>query len=202
VSLTRTRDHWSATAALWTHGDAVLTWHFTLEDQPEMQDLARMLSPTLERPYLDVVPPQWLHVTTQGVGLCRAVDPSTQARLVAEVEERLRSEAAPNVTVGPPRLFDEGVGLPVDDGGRLQAIRLILQEADAGVRGIERVPDWRSDFDPHISLAYANSDADAADLVLPDTRVPLTLRTVSLIRLERTRGLYSWQVASRVPIGR
>jgi 2'-5' RNA ligase len=199
--MTVTRDHWTATDPLWQHGDDVLTWHFTFEELPPVQALARRLRPALDLPYLDVVPSQWLHLTTQGVGLSADVRADHQARIVLEAADRLASERPPAATLGRPGLFEDSVGVPVEDNGRLQTIRLRLQEADAAVRGAGSVPDWRTEFQPHVTLAYANAVADAADLILPDTSVAVTFQEVSLIRLHRTRGLYSWDVLGRVPIG-
>jgi 2'-5' RNA ligase len=196
----RTRDHWAATAHLWTHGDAVLTWHFTFDGQPAVHALARLAAPALAHPFFDVVPPRWLHLTTQGVGLDSDVDVDERTRIVAAATRLLRPVATATVTIGPPRLFDEGVVLPAEDDGKLQAVRLLLQDADASVRGRDRVPDWRVALWPHVTLAYANAEADAGDLVLPGETASITLRDVCLIRLRRSRGLYSWETLATVPL--
>lgn len=201
LHLLRVRDHWGATDDLWMHGDEVVTWHFTFENHPEVQAFARQVAPVLDRAYLDVVPPQWLHLTTQGVGLRRAVTSAMQDQIVSRAATRLFHRAPLPMTLGPPQQDDEGVVMAVEDDGRLQQLRFDLQDADAEVRGMDHVPDWRTDFAPHVSLAYANTAADASNLILPDTAMSVTLRTVSLLGLQRTRGLYSWELLARVPLG-
>ena len=204
----RVSDHWAASEWLWTPGQSVLTWHFTFEGNREMERLAREVAPILDRAYLDVVPTKWLHLTVQGVGIEDSVSEDDRSRLANEARDQFRDREPVSVTLGPPQLLaglDQGVIMPAAENDELQVVRYLLQRADANVRGEAAVPDRGRPLNGHVTLAYANSDTEAtelgADLVaVSDRKLSVLLQRISLLRLTRRRGLYSWQTLAHVPL--
>lgn len=175
----------------------MLAWH--LLPNGRLDSLSASLHAALERPGLSPVPPQWLHLTTQGVGLEHDVDDEIRRRLVAAAAERCAAVAPVDALAGPPRVVAEGLTLDVEPAALLSALRDLLQDADAAVRGRDAVPDWRAPFWPHITLAYANGDAEAEEI---EARRPEPVRfdSVTLLRLHRSEQLYHWDVIASVPL--
>ena len=203
----RTRDHWSATAPLWEHEGPVLSWFVVFEDDAGPAAVARRLAPVLERPFLDPVPPEWLHVTVQGVGPASGITTHTRDRLVRAVETRCAARAPIAARLGRARLIDQGVTADMEPAAPLAALRSLLQDADAEVRGRGAVPDLRTPFWPHVSFAYASADCDSGtlaediDALARESTAELTVGAVSLVLLERTPHLYRWDVVARVRLG-
>src|SRR5687767_5412913 len=53
----------------WRPGRRFYTWHLTFEDQDDVHSLVMEYQSALRNVVgLDFVPPQWLHITMQGVG--------------------------------------------------------------------------------------------------------------------------------------
>jgi 2'-5' RNA ligase len=200
------RDHWAATAPLWEHGEPVLAWHVVFERDAPPAAIAGLLTRVLDRPFLDPVPPEWLHLTTQGVGPASRFPADTRDRLVDEVETRCAEIAPIPVALGPVRLVDQGVTADMAPAASLARLQVLLQEADAAVRGAGEVPDLGTPFWPHVSFAYARTAADpgtlAQDLeaLAPETTAQLTLDAVSLVLLRRMPHLYCWDVVARVAL--
>jgi len=204
----RVTDHWAASEWLWAHGQAVLTWHFTFEGNRELGQIVREVAPILDRPYLDVVPAGWLHLTVQGVGVEGSVSEGDRTRIADQARDLLRDQPPVRLTLGPAQLLatlDPGVIMPVATNDELQVVRDLLQRADADVRGEAAVPDWEQKLNGHVTLAYANRYAEADDLrddlvAISDLKLSVTLGTVSLLRLTQRRGLYSWQALAHVQL--
>ena len=194
----RVHDHWERTAALWAHGGAVLTWHVLPAGQLDV--LAAWLAPFLDRPFLSPVPAEWLHLTTQGVDVARDVERETLDRLVAEAAARCAALEPIAARVGPVRVVDEGVVADVEPVEPLVALRDVLQDADASVRGPDQVPDLREPFRPHVSFAYACADGELDELEAA-VAADLVVDEVSLLLLSRAERLYYWEVVATVPLG-
>jgi 2'-5' RNA ligase len=202
----RTRDHWAVTAPLWEHGEPVLAWHVLFGRDAPPAAIAGRLTRVLDLPFLDPVPPEWLHLTTQGVGRASRVPAGMRDRLVREVEARCAEIVPIPVTLGPARLVDEGVTADAAPTEPLAALRRLLQEADSAVRGGDQVPDLGTPFWPHVSFAYARADADSGtpaqdlEVLALETTAELTVDAVSLLLLRQTSHLYCWDVVARVPL--
>lgn len=190
----RVRSHFDATAHLWTHGEPVLAWHFLPEGQ--LDTLGAWLEPMLDRPYLAPVPAQWLHLTTQAVGV---EDNVPVEELVAEAGRRLAEVEPVDLLLGPVQVLEEGIRADVQPVEPLLAVRDLLQDADATVRGRHAVPDWRAPFHPHVSFAYATADAEA-EPIEAHLLEALYVDALTLIRLYREPRLYRWDVVARVPL--
>lgn len=96
------RDHWWWRPG-WRVGRSFYTWHITFDDQPAAHQLADGYAPALDGlTTLDLIPPQWLHLTMQGVGFTDEVSRNHVAEIVraghkpaAAGWRRSRSPSAP-----------------------------------------------------------------------------------------------------------
>src|SRR5690348_7434574 len=62
------RNHWWWRPG-WTTGRHYYACHLTLDDQPQLRQLVARYQQAIEdRPGLDLIPPEWLHITMQGIG--------------------------------------------------------------------------------------------------------------------------------------
>ena len=172
-------DHFAATEHLWTPGEEKLAWHVLPEGQLDM--LADWLAPALERPYLAPVPKEWLHLT---VGAPEAGDLD---EVVARAAERVARLEAFSALAGPVRVVDQGFSADVQPLDELTALR-------------DAVTGDRDAFWPHITFAYAIEDGAEAEELEVLASDAFLVEAVSLIRLRRQRGLYTWDVVARVPL--
>lgn len=188
----------------WRPGARFYTFHFTFADEPAVQEMAAKARAQLAAvPWLDMVPGEWLHCTTQGIGFADEVSAADLASIADAASGRLAVVPAAVVTLSAPHAASEGVACSVGPAGGLDPARDALRSGIADVWGPARVPET-AEWIPHVSVAYANADGPAApvDEVLVDGQgVTVTLRTVDLIRLGRDDRVYEWETIASVPLG-
>ena len=64
---TELADHWWWRPG-WQVGTRFYAWHVTLDDQPQLRELAaRYQAAFAPVDALDLIPEQWLHITMQGI---------------------------------------------------------------------------------------------------------------------------------------
>ncbi|WP_344915140.1 2'-5' RNA ligase family protein [Streptosporangium oxazolinicum] len=202
---TETRDHWWWRPG-WRPGRSFYTWHFLVDDQPELHEFVARIRSDLDKvAALDPIPSQWLHMTTQGVGFADEVSQEDLAAIGAAATERLANLGPIEVRLGSVLADAEGVHLPVRPVEAVAVVRQAVREAIGEVWGEGRVPESAEGFHPHVSLAYANtSGVPLAPIREALSRyadvVPLTLRRVALIDLNRDEG-YRWRTVLTSSLG-
>lgn len=202
--MTEIRDHWWWRPG-WAPGRRFWTFHVTWQDVPEVQEhMAKARARLAGVPGLDLVPGEWLHLTTQGVGFDGEVGAADLSAIVAAVRARLAAILPVPVEVGPPVAASEGVACWVGPARALDTVRDALRAAIADVRGLERLPE-SPDWTPHISAAYSSvtGPADTVEAALggEDGTAHTTVKAVQLIRLGRDRRAYEWDSAVTLPLG-
>ncbi len=134
-------------------------------------------------PGLDLVAPQWLHVTTYIAGFADEI-PGTGVRAMVDEASRLLSYVRPiTVTLGRIYLAPQAVVLPLEPFAALEPVLSVAQMATmvGGADGHQDADPWT----PHISVAYSNGVGPAAPVIaalgerLPD--LPVTIRSLSLV---------------------
>lgn len=206
------RDHW-----WWRPGQRIgrrlYTFHVTFNGETiaegfdAMQQMVRSYQAQLAKlPNLDLVPPQWLHLTTQGVGYTDEVHEAEAQKITEAVRRRCARLSPLTVTIGPAHLDPEGVPLAVTPSEPLVQLRAEIRAAIGDVWGTHRVPEPAEGFHPHVSLAYSNAAGPAAphaELLssLEPMSVDVTICATQLIVLGRDIHLYSWQPYATVPLG-
>jgi hypothetical protein len=188
----------------WQPGSRLYTFHFTFAGQPAVQELAADARARLAGfSWLDPVPGEWLHCTTQGVGFVGDVSETDLSAIAAAARARLAAVSPAAVTITAPHAASEGALCDVTSDGSLDRARDAARAAIADVRGTAQVPE-AARWAPHISVAYANADGPAApvDAALGGVKgATVTLATLDLILLGRDRHVYEWETIASIPLG-
>ena len=185
----------------WQPGSRLYTFHFTFAAQPAVQELAAQAREQLAAfAWLDPVPGEWLHCTTQGVGFAGEVSEADLSAIADAARARFATVAAAAVTITAPHAAGEGALCDVVPAGSLDRARDAARAAIADVWGADRVPE-APEWTPHVSVAYANADgpADPVDAALTGIQ-PATaiLSALDLIRLGRDRHVYEWETIASI----
>jgi 2'-5' RNA ligase superfamily len=181
------------------------TWHVTLRDAPQLQQLAAAARERLAGlPGLDLVPGQWLHLTTQDIGFTDEVSEGDLAAITDAARARLARVPPPTVVIGPPHVLTEGIGCDAVPAAALSPARDAVRAAVGDVLGPDRVPGNRHWW-PHVSVGYANaagpSGAFEAALTGFTDVARVTVPAIQLIRLGRDQHVYEWETCATVPLG-
>lgn len=204
ASDTLTRDHWYWRPG-WLPGRQFYTWHvIDFITNPPISEIVNSYTPALSRTgVFDLVPAQWLHITTQGVSFTDEVSES-EAHAIVEAASPLLANSEPvNATLGPVDMDAEAAFLPLRPVGQLEAVRTQLRTAISQVRGLDQVPEPdHFGWPPHLSLGYVAVPgkplAPIRDAIRQDTRTwPVTITKIALIRLGRDQHLYRWTLVNQ-----
>ena len=160
-------------------------------------------------PGLDLMPPQWLHLTLQGIGFMDEISAADLAAVTRNVERRLSGLRPPAATFHRPTIRPEAVILKADPPEPLYQLRVAVHDAIASVLDPATFREPRPEpgrFTPHVSIAYVNSDGPAQPIAdsLASTDfqpVAVTFDSVSLLVFHRDRRMYEWTQAVPLPIG-
>jgi MMPL family/2'-5' RNA ligase superfamily len=198
------RNHWWWRPG-WRPGRRMYAWHVTFGGQPAVKYLAARARDLLrDVPGLDLVPEPWLHLTTQDVGFSDEVSAGDLAAITAAARSRLAAVPPGDVTIGPARVVDEGIGCDAHPAAALSPIRDAVRAAIGDVRGAARVPG-EAGWWPHVSLAYASADGPSAPakaaLAGFTAAAAVTVTEVQLILLGRDEHVYQWEPQATVSLG-
>ncbi|GAA2796745.1 2'-5' RNA ligase family protein [Kribbella solani] len=198
------RDHWSWRPG-WRPGRIFYTWHVTFEDHPEIAGLRAAYAGLLdELPGFTPVPVQWLHLAVQGVGFADRVPKADLLDIVDATRLRVSGFGAVPVTVGPAVLDPESIRLQVDPAEPLRHLRDLTRAAMVDIWGDDAVPELPG-LDPHITLAYSNSQSPAAATATRLTAHPahsakVSITALRLLALTRSDHLYHWTTSRTLPL--
>lgn len=203
----RLRDHWWPRPG-WRPGRIMLTWHLTFEHATALHDHVESYQAALRTlPGLNLVPPQWLHLTIQGLGYTDETDPSTISDVTQAVRTALSTVPAFTLNFGRPIIFGEAIAIRPEPAEPLQELLVAIRSGMASVLGSAAIPtgpEQAHGFRPHVSIAYSGVDtaAEPYGAALSAVRtddVPVRISTVALIRQERQLAphwLYRWTTAA------
>jgi 2'-5' RNA ligase len=182
-------------------GRMLYQWHLAFHDQPKVIELAEMAQARLKGlPGLDMVAPEFLHLTTLIVGFADEIQESTVEKMVSGVRERLAPVPPIPVTLGRVGYHPQAVTLVVEPVDALNPLLAAVREATdaAGCEGYTDTNPWI----PHISVAYSHSDGPAAPIIdalgrwLPKTEV--TIKSISLVSQTQVGHSWQWQPVAEV----
>ncbi|MEU7944162.1 2'-5' RNA ligase family protein [Micromonospora taraxaci] len=203
---TSIRNHWYWRPG-WGVGSRFYTWHITFDGQPEVDELAGQYRSLLSsQPSLDVIPNRWLHLTMQGIGFVQDVAAEDIDVIVAAAENRCAHLAPFNLAIGVPHVDSESIQIAVDPVEPVRQLRAAIRASIADVWGEDRVPEPAEPYNPHLSLAYTNTDGSAAPLVealssAPTLSANAVIDSCQLIVLNRDEGMYVWEPYATVKLG-
>jgi 2'-5' RNA ligase len=199
-------DHWYWRPG-WHVGRSFYAWHITFKDAPEVQRLAAFYQDRIRLAFLDPVPAEWLHLTMQGVGFTDEVSDHDIQAIVLAAQERCKQLAPFTLRLGPVDADPQGTPLAVRPWAPVVELRQAIRAAIADVWGGEQVPEAADGFFVHVTIFYGNAVADVSPLrqALTELRstppVETTVRSVSLIRLNRDEKIYKWETVAEVMLG-
>jgi 2'-5' RNA ligase len=204
---TQLRNHWYWRPG-WREGREFYTFHLTFEGQTELHNLVTHYQNAIRHlPYLDPIPLQWLHLTIQGIGFVDEVQAGELQAIVTAATRRLAEIPTQQLEFHEPIARPEALAFPVMLADSIQSIRCALQDSIAAIWGEPGVPEKNKILDPHLSIAYANSDVSSAELVAilrgiePEVELaPVSANTASLIALQRTGHLYRWTTLAKISL--
>jgi 2'-5' RNA ligase len=171
-ALLRTRDHWRSLFD-WSEERQVLAFLVPVHSMfPHIATATAQLREDLQGLRgVEVVPPEFLHVSVQMAGTLGAADTtwSEVERLSLQAGDVIRIAAPFEMTFGPVNAFPEAAFIEVDDGGAIREIRRRLRQVWPRVlqNGAESFVSGDEDaFLPHMSIAYFDGTANASEVGL------------------------------------
>jgi 2'-5' RNA ligase len=179
-------------------------WHMLFHGQPEVRGLAATARGKLAGlPGLDMVPEEWLHLTTFVVGFADEVPQASVDAMVALARQALADVAPVPVTLGRVVYYPEAVVLAVEPAGALRPVLDAVAAAtrSAGIDGRVATEPWM----PHVSVAYSHGTGPAAPVIaalgqrLPTTEI--AIGSVSLVAQTQVGHSWQWQPVAEVHLG-
>jgi 2'-5' RNA ligase len=181
-----------------------LMWFMLFGDDPQVVELARIGQARLAGlPGLDLVPPEWLHLTTLIAGFCDEIAPEQVEEMTRHARRLLARVPVVQVTVGRVFYHPRAVMLDAGPVAALEPVLHAVQEATRAATGREgklHTDPWS----PHITLAYSNTAAPAAPVIaalgrhLP--RREITVGSVSLVA-QAPEQFWTWHPVAQVRFG-
>jgi 2'-5' RNA ligase len=196
-------DHWAAERAA-NPSRKRLIWFMLFADQPQVAELACLCHARLAGlGGLDLVPPQWLHLTTLIAGNADEITPG-QARAMADHAGRVLARVPPvRVTLGRVLYHPRAVMLDAGPAAALEPVLHAAQEATRAATGRDgslHTAPWT----PHITLAYSNTTGPAAPVIAAlGRRLPERVATISSVSLvaQAPEQSWTWDPVAQVRLG-
>jgi len=199
-TIRRLRNHWSRPI-----GPPAYYWYLTFEEHTELQSLASKCQQAISFPYYDLTPPRDLHMTLDKIAFDGDLTPDQLHRIEAIAARTCREIQPFDVTIGPLSGTPGAIGFSVFPIQPIDELRNKLRQATLSI--YPEAPVTRSEFHPHIAIAYANSDVPAAEAIAALNELNtaaflnVTVEEGALVLLKRHQRSYAWQPISRVPLG-
>jgi 2'-5' RNA ligase len=203
------RNHWWWRPG-WRAGRHFYACHLTMEDQPQLRNLIQRYQDALTGlGNLDLIPPQWLHLTMQGIGFVDEVSPDELTVITKRIADRLRDVPLPVVTFDRPTVAADAIYFKAHPAEPIYELRLATYQAitsalDTGQ--FQEAPPTPEQYTPHVSAAYVNSDGPAQPIIdalnnVQEPSVTATFRAASILTFHRDHQMYEWTKTIPVPIG-
>ncbi|CAO5187436.1 2'-5' RNA ligase [Frankia sp. AiPs1] len=180
-------------------------WYLTFEDCPELRALAARCQAAITSDFYDLVVLDGLHLTLGGVAAGDAIT-SAQVAAVAAAGRRVCADLRPfEITIGVLGGTAGALGFAVGPVRPLRQLRDALHEATRSILPTAAPMGVR--FEPHVSIAYCNTDNIPATQAHATVRAlePLpsataTVTSTVLVDLERRERAYVWRPFARIPL--
>jgi 2'-5' RNA ligase len=195
-------DHWSRSASR-----PAYYWYLTFEGCSDLHSLIRQCQDAIDFPYYDLMPLRDLHLTLDRV----AFDGNISFDVLSDIETAAISVCRQitefDIAIGPLGGTAGAIGFSISAAAQIANLRESLCAATLLV--YPDAPVRRSEFHPHMTIAYANSDnVPAADVIAAVEKlnaaarfdVTVTVKHAVLVLLEQRFRAYRWQAVSRIPL--
>ncbi|MEU0485796.1 2'-5' RNA ligase family protein [Streptosporangium sp. NPDC006013] len=186
-------------------GQGQLYWHVLLREHPEVCAVVREAHERLKGlPGLDLVAPEFLHLTTLIAGFSHEITGDQMDVMVQEAGKLLAKTSPITVTLGRVLYHPEAIVLEVRPAERLlpmlEAVRAATRAA-TGRDGVLAHEPWT----PHVTVAYSAANGPAAPIIaalgrrLPEREI--TIGSVSLVVQDGPETSWDWRPVAEVPFG-
>lgn len=197
-SIQRLHNHWSRPA-----GRQAYYWYLTFEHSPQLHSLIVECQKAIAFPYYDLTPLRDLHMTLDRVAFTDDVTEDEIASIEVVAKQATRRISPFNITIGALGGTAGAIGFTAFPARPIRELRDTFRTATLSVR--PDAPVRKSEFHPHVTIAYANSDVPAAEAIsavekVNSAHVDVTVREGVLVLLKRHQHSYSWQAVSRIPL--
>ena len=197
------KDHWLPQPGV-EPGRARLMWFMLFSEHPQVVELARLGQARLAGlAGLDLVPQQWLHMTTLIAGFADEITPD-QVDAMASHARRLLARTPPiAITLGRILYHPRAIMLDAGPSEALAPALRAVQDATrlaTGRDGELHTKPWT----PHITLAYGNAARPTGPVIealgrkLPPQEVAVT--SISLVS-QTPEQMWTWHLVVEVPFG-
>lgn len=203
-------NHW-VDLPRWTPGRALYACYLTFADHPELHQLIDAYQRALAvLPNMDLILPQWRHMTIQGATFTDELTPQERQHIEQEVRKQLAHVHPFTVHTEPEVLASDSVYIPIGPREPLTALREAIRAGILTVLDSDRLyalPGQESgEFEPHVSVAYVNADGPAAPVqerlaTVNPVPVELEITYASLISLRKDDHKWAWTDEVRIPLG-
>ncbi|TDB95763.1 2'-5' RNA ligase family protein [Actinomadura sp. 7K534] len=186
-------------------GQGTIYWHILLGDQPEARNAAQTARKRLaDFPGLHLPPLEWLHITTLVVGPTNEITTEQQQDMLAAASELLAELPPVDVTLNRIFYHPEAIAAEVQPAGPLKQIRSAIQTATLKAVGREGHTEGPTQWIPHMTLAYSETEQPAEPLIsalgreLPTSE--FTINAVILVAQQGPERLWDWHLVGRAPL--
>jgi 2'-5' RNA ligase len=196
-------DHWVPEPGVDTSRPRLM-WFMIFGDDPQVAGLARLGQARLARlEGLDLVPREWLHMTTLIAGFADEIMADQVEAMAADALRMLAGVPPVTVTLGRILYHPHAVMLAAQPPEVLEPVLRAVQHATRSATGRDGKVHYEP-WTPHVTLAYGNSARPAAPVIealgreLPRRRV--TISSICLVS-QAPEQLWTWRLVTEVPFG-
>ncbi|MFC5834359.1 2'-5' RNA ligase family protein [Nonomuraea insulae] len=203
---TRMANRWERRQALMLPpGQGRLYWHVLLGEDPAARAIVQEAHDRLAGlPGLDLVPHQFIHLTTFIAGYTHEIT-DHQVNVMAEEAARQLAHIDPiAVTLGRVLYHPEAIVLEARPADRLRPLleaAKFATRAATGRNGVLAHDAWV----PHVTVAYSSADGPSAPIIgalgkrLPDREV--TIRSIQLVNQDGPETVWDWRPLAEIRLG-
>ncbi|WP_066937225.1 2'-5' RNA ligase family protein [Microtetraspora fusca] len=184
-------------------GQGQLYWHVLFRDNPEVRSTVVAVHERLSGlPGLDLVPHEWLHLTTLIAGLTDEVTQDQIERMLVTARGLLRQVRPITVTLGRVLYHPEAVALEARPGEALLPMLNAVEKATRIATGRDGVLS-HAPWTPHVTVAYSKAAQPAAPIIaalgraVPDCAV--TIGSISLVVQDGPEYAWDWRPVAEIP---
>ncbi len=196
-------DHWAPQPGI-DPRRAELMWFMRVGQDPHITDLSRIGQERLAGiAGLDLVPPEWLHMTTLIAGYGDAIQASQVDAMTRQARRLLARVPPVMVNLGRILYHPRAIMLAIEPQDALEPVLAACREATlAGAGQDGRL--YHDPWIPHVTLAYGNSAGPASPAIealgrhLPSRQTTIT--SVSLVSQAPSQK-WKWDLIADIPFG-